>query len=164
MAADIYLQLPGIAGTVVERGHEDWIELESASWGLDQSSGPGGPGGGIGGGGRAGRSHQHPLVVSAPTSIATPLIFEAVARGTHLATAKLDVVRPSDGASAVISRWEFEDVRLSRLDIAGGAPGFVDAFELLAQRARLTVFASDPHGGAGQPVTRGWDFAAQQPW
>jgi len=160
MTVGIYLQLPGIPGAATERDHKDWIELTSATWGVEQSrvTGPGGGGGG------SGRSSQHPLVVAAPTSIATPLIFEAVARGTHLATASLEVIGAADGRGRVVTRWEFEDVRVARLDVAGAEPGFDDSFELVAQRARLTVFEDDPKGGGGQPVTRGWDFARQQPW
>ena len=166
MTVGIYLQLPGIPGTATERGHEDWIELTSATWGVEQSqaAGPGGGPGRPGAGGRAGRSTQHPLVVSAPTSIATPLIFEAVARGTGLATATLEVVRASAGSGDVVIRWEFEDVRLSRLDVAGAEPGFDDSFQVVAERARLTVVEDDPRGGAGHPVSRGWDFGRQQSW
>jgi type VI secretion system secreted protein Hcp len=169
MTVGIYLQLPGIAGIATERGHEDWIELTSASWGAGQAQSAGagaGPaaGAGAGAGRAAGRSSQHPLIVTAPTTIATPLIFEAVTRGIHLAKAALDVVGASDGRGDVVIRWEFEDVRLMRFDIAGSAPGFDDSFELVSQRARLTVFEADPRGGAGQPVTRGWDFARHQPW
>lgn len=163
MAVAIYLQLPGIPGTSAKKGHEDWIELTSATWGVEQSQAAG-PGGGPGRPGRPGRSAQHPLVVSAPTSIATPLIFEAVARGVSLATATLEVVRASAGRGDVVIRWEFEDARLSRLDVSGAEPGFDDVFELVAERARLTVVADDPRGGAGQPVSRGWDFARQQSW
>jgi type VI secretion system secreted protein Hcp len=163
MTVGIYLQLPGIPGIATERGHEDWIELTSASWGVAQAQSAG-AGGGVGAGRAAGRSSQHPLVVAAPTTIATPLIFEAVARGTHLATAALDVVGASDGRGDVVIRWELEAVRLSRLDMAGAAPGFDDSFELVSQRTRLTVFEADPRGGAGQPITRGWDFARHQSW
>ncbi|WP_166644438.1 type VI secretion system tube protein Hcp [Microbacterium sp. BK668] len=159
---DIYLQLPGIPGSSVERDHRDWIEVAGVTWGLEQAGAPGaGPGGGAG---RSGRATQHPLVVTAPTSIASPLIFEAIAKGTNVATARLDVVRPSDGGSAVVIRWDFADVRLMRLDISGAQPGFTDLFELVAKRARLSVTQADAHGGAEEPVTRGWDFAAHQPW
>ncbi|MFH8251340.1 Hcp family type VI secretion system effector [Microbacterium sp. B2969] len=163
MAVDIYLELPGIPGASTERDHEDWIEVTSATWGVEQSgASPGaGPGGGAG---RVGRATQHPLVVTAPTSIATPLIFEAIAKGTSLPTAQLDVVQASAGRGAVVVRWEFAEVRLMRLDISGAEPGFDDVFEVVAKRARLSVVRIDDRGGAGQPVTRGWDFAAHQAW
>ncbi|WP_345800647.1 type VI secretion system tube protein Hcp [Microbacterium sp. AZCO] len=162
MAVDIYLQLPGIPGASVERDHEDWIEVRSASWGVEQAgAGPGGPGGGPG---RVGRATQHPLVVTAATSIASPLIFEAITKGTNLPTAELEVVRRSDGRGAVVVRWEFAEVRLMRLDVSGAEAGFDDVFEIVAKRARLSVVPVDDRGGAGQPVTRGWDFATHQAW
>ena len=166
---DIYLQLAGIPGTSVERDHRDWIEVTSATWGVEQTGAGGGPasgpgGAGQGGGGGSGKSAQNPLVVSAPTTIATPLIFEAVAKGIHLPTAKLEVVRGSSGRGVVVIRWEFEDVRLTRLDVAGAQPGFDDAFQLIAKRVRLSVSQTTATGAPGQPVARGWDFAAHQPW
>lgn len=159
MTVDIYLQLPGIPGEALDRDHKDWIELTSATWGVEQS---GRPAGGAGSG--AGRSTQHPLVVSAPTSTATPLIFEAVTKGLHLPTATLEVVRAAQGRGAVAIRWEFEDVRVFRLDISGAAPGFDDQFELVARRERLTVFGADPRGAAAQPMSRGWDFGTRKGW
>ncbi|QIG39277.1 type VI secretion system tube protein Hcp [Microbacterium sp. 4R-513] len=162
MAVDTYLQLPGIPGDSVERDHRDWIPVTGVTWGVEQA---GGIGAGAGGGaGRAGRTTQHPLIVSAPTSIASPLLFEAVAKGAHLATARLEVVRANEGRGTVIMRWEFEDVRVTRLDIAGASVGYDDAFELVAKRVRLSVLTVDERGGAGQPVTRGWDFATHQAW
>ena len=162
MAVDIYLQLPGIPGDSVQRDHRDWITVTGVTWGVEQATSGGL--GGFGGGGRGGRASQHPLVVSAPTSIASPLVFEAITKGTNLPTARLDVVRAGDGGNDVVIRWDFEDARLMQLHIAGAAPGFDDTFELVAKRARLSVSAVDPRGAATQPVARGWDFAAHQTW
>lgn len=158
MTVDIFLHLPGIVGASADRDHVDWIDLTSATWGLEQSAA-----GHVGGGAGSGKATQHPLVVTAPTSIATPLIFESVARGRHLPTAVLDVVRSGDARRTVI-RWEFDDVEIARLDVAGSAPGFDDVFEVRSRRTRMTVVPTDAKGGAGQPVTRGWDFTAQQSW
>lgn len=159
MTVDIYLQLPGIPGDSVDRDHRDWIPVTAVTWGVEQAASGGG-----GGGGRGGRASQHPLVVSAPTSIASPLIFETITKGTNLATATLDVVRAGDRGGSTVIRWEFEDARLMRLGIAGGEAGFDDAFELVAKRARLSVFPVDGRGAAGQPVSRGWDFATHRGW
>ncbi|WP_439590906.1 Hcp family type VI secretion system effector [Microbacterium sp.] len=158
MTVDIFLHLPGIVGASADRDHKDWIELTSATWGLDQS----GAAHACGGAGR-GKATQHPLVVSAPTSIATPVLFEFVANGRHLPTAVLDVVRSGEDRHSVI-RWDLDDVEIARLDVAGSAPGFDDVFEVRSRRTRMTVVPTDAKGGAGQPVTRGWDFTAQQSW
>jgi type VI secretion system secreted protein Hcp len=164
MAVDIYLQLPGILGTSLDKDHKDWIELTSATWGVEQPKASGAGGGGAGSGAGPGKAKQHPLVVTAPTTIATPLVFEAVAKGTHFATAQLDVVQVGSGRGVVVIRWEFEDVTLARLDVAGAEPGFDDVFELRARRTRMTVFKMDAKGRASQPVTRGWDFPAGRPF
>lgn len=162
MTVDIYMQLPGIPGDSVERDHKGWITVTGVTWGVEQSSSGGL--GGVGGGGRAGRASQHPLAVSAPTSIASPLIFEAITKGTNLPSARLDIVRSSDARSEVAFRWEFEDARLMQLHIAGAAPGLDDSFELVAKRARVSVFPVDDVGRATQAVARGWDFAAHRAW
>ncbi|WP_171013246.1 type VI secretion system tube protein Hcp [Microbacterium sp. 2FI] len=157
---DIYLHLPGIVGPSIDKAHKDWIEVTSVTWGVEGTRNPGRGGGG----GGAGRATQHPLIVSTTTSIATPLLFEAVAKGTRFATAALEVVRATAGAADVVHRWEFEDVQVVMLDVAGAEPGFTDVFELTSARTRLTVSAQDPRGGAGTPVTEGWDFTAQRAW
>lgn len=36
MAADAYLQIDGIKGESADSGHQAWIELMSASWGVTQ--------------------------------------------------------------------------------------------------------------------------------
>ncbi|VXB25437.1 hypothetical protein MASSI9I_20296 [Massilia sp. 9I] len=36
MAADAYLQIDGIKGESADFGHQGWIELASASWGVTQ--------------------------------------------------------------------------------------------------------------------------------
>ncbi len=155
MAVGIFLQLPGIPGAAVERDHRGWIEVTSVSWGVEQT--------GDGGGAAVGKAKQRPLAVTAATSIATPLLFEGIAKGMQLATARLDVVRTGQ-PSMLIHRWEFADVRLASLDVAGADQGFADAFQLMSRRTRVSVMTQSPTGAAGQPVVRGWDFTANQPW
>ena len=159
VAVDIYLQVPGIPGAAVDRDHKDWIELTSATWGVEHSGGAG-----AGSGAGAGKAKQHPLVATARTSIATPLLYEAVAKGTHFATAKLEVVRVTSERGVVVIRWEFEDARIARLDVAGAEPGFDDSFEVRSRRTRMSVMRVDAKGSVGQPVTRGWDFTSHQAW
>lgn len=163
MATDLYLELPGIDGGSVDRDHVDWIELTSMSWGVELlAGGGGGRGGGGGAGGGAGKATQTPLTVSAATGIASPLLFELIVKGLHVASARLEAVRASQSRD-IAARWEMEDVQLSRLDVSGGAE-LVDVFVLNSRRVRLTVFDADPGGGPGQAVTRGWDFGTNQAW
>lgn len=159
MVTELYLELPGIDGGSADRDHEGWIEVTSMSWGVQQTSAAGG-GGGVGG--RAGKATQTPLTVSATTGIASPLLFEAIVKGLHVASARLEAVRASESRD-VAARWEMEEVQLSRLDVSGGTE-LADVFVLTPRRMRLTVFDADPRGGPGQSVTRGWDFGTNQAW
>ncbi|SIT86833.1 type VI secretion system tube protein Hcp [Microbacterium sp. RU33B] len=155
---DIFLQLPGIPGPSSATGHEQWIELTRASWGVD-GAGAVHQGGGAG----RGRATPDPLVVTAPTSTATPLVFEAIVTGRRFAQATLEVVRPGQVQHTAI-RWEFADVQLTALDVSGAEPGFEDVFRVEARRARVAVIPPHPRGGESLNVTRGWDFAQSRPW
>ena len=157
MPSDLYLRIAGIAGDSADKAHRAWIEIDAMDGGLEQSTG------GSGGGAGAGKVTARPLMVTAQSSIATPLVFEAVAKGTHFSDATIESVRAVEKQD-VLMRCDLEDLRLISLDLAGADAGFIDRFGIVARRIRISFFPQDPKGGIGAAVTRGWDFAAHKPW
>lgn len=159
MPTALFLRITGIAGGSLDKDHRDWIELISLDGGLAQTGGS--LGGGAGGG--AGKVVARPLTVAALTSIATPLVFEAVAKGTRFTDGTLESVRPGE-THAVLMRMDLEDLSLVSLDLSGADEGLLDRYGIVARRIRISYFAQDPKGGIAAPVTRGWDFAAHRAW
>jgi type VI secretion system secreted protein Hcp len=159
---DMFLRIDGIPGESTRKGHEKWIPLESAGWGVSQVVAAHH---GAGGGAARGRAEFRPAVFSAWTSVATPLLFEACVSGRHAATASFEAVRTGE-SPAVHVRWDFEDVLITNLDMAGSeaSPTMTDSFSLDYERVRVTTFAQDPKGGVGSATARGWDLTAHRPW
>ncbi|MDE0546587.1 type VI secretion system tube protein Hcp [Microbacterium sp. C7(2022)] len=154
MAQDMYLQLKGIEGASTRAGREGWIEVSAASWGVAQVD----PG--------AGRRRMNvaarPLSVTAPVEAASALLFEAIAAGTAISTATLDVEAPNEsGASTVVLSWTLENVVVASLDI-DASDASVQTFALEAERVRLSVAGSAR--GQSVPTVRGWDFARNRRW
>ena len=80
-----FLKLGNIKGESTDKGHQDEIEVLSFGWGATQSGGLGGPGGG----GGAGKVEVDELTFVATSSLASPPIFAACAKGKHLPEAVL---------------------------------------------------------------------------
>jgi len=158
---DMFLRIDGVHGEATQRGHEKWIPVLSADWGVSQDVAAAHHGGG----GGAGRAEFRPAVFTAWTSVATPLLFAACAAGTHAATATFEAVQSGERPRVVV-RWDFEAVVVAALGMSGadGSPALEDSFALSYTRLRVTTFAPDPRGGAGVATARGWDLAANRPW
>ena len=158
---DMFLRIDGIPGEGTQKGHEKWIPVLVADWGVshDVASAH------HGGGGGAGRAEFRPASFTAGTSVATPLLFAACVTGTHAATATFEAVQRGE-RPRVAARWDFEGVVVTTLGTSGaeGSPTLTDSFSLSYTRFRVTTFAQDPRGGAGAATARGWDLAANRPW
>lgn len=155
MSMDLYLQLDGIRGDSVSRGHERWIELDSVAWGVTHAAGASSSGVGA----ATGRASFAPLQATGAMGSATPPLFLACASGTRIQEAVLEAV--SVGAEpGVLARWELENVRVSALTIAGAtsAEAMSDALSLAYGRVTYTTFPTDRRGQPGAGVTATWDI------
>ncbi len=165
---DMFLRIDGIPGEGTHKGHENWIPVLAADWGVSQAvAAAHGAGGGAGGGAgaAAGKAEFRPATFTAWASAATPLLFEACVSGRHAQSATFEAVRSGD-RPVVAVRWDFEEVLVSTLGMTGGegSPTLADSFALNYRRFRVTTFSQDPRGGAGTATARGWDLATNRPW
>lgn len=116
MAFDAFLKLDGINGESTDKNHLGWIEIDSFSWGVENSSSVGPSGGG------AGKPSASDFNFLAPTSKASPKIMLACATGQHLSSAMLSC-RKAGGPNQV----EFLKITLTDCLISsyqtGGAGG-----------------------------------------
>jgi type VI secretion system secreted protein Hcp len=158
---DMFLRIDGIPGESAQKGHEKWIPVLSADWGVSHDVGLAHHGGGAG----AAKAEFRPASFTAWTSVATPLLFAACVAGTHAATATFEAVHPGDRPRVAV-RWDFEDALVTSLGTSGaeGSATPTDSFSLSYSRIRVTTFEQDPRGGAGVATARGWDLAANRPW
>ncbi len=155
--ADIFLHLDGVNGGSTDRDHEDWIEVHSVSWGVDATTAASPSRGAAS---VTGKARQLPLALTAPTSIASPLLFAAVTETTRFRAAMIDVRRAGRERSQSVVRWNLRELTLNRLEIEASADGVVDSFVLLTQRVELTAYRWADDGGTTDILSREWDFTS----
>ena len=153
-AASVYfLQIGDIKGESVDKNHKDWIDIDSFSWGIGNSGSVG-----SGGGGSSGKAIFAPLSWTQQLDKSVPSLFLAVASGTHIKNATLDVQQAGAKSSGVFFQMSFDDVLLTSLNIngAGDVPG-VNA-TLNASKITMTYRPQKADGSLGTAVIGGWDL------
>jgi type VI secretion system secreted protein Hcp len=94
-ASDYFLKIEGIKGESVDVRHKDWIELDSFSWGVSNSSTAGsGAGTGMG----TGKVSLQDFHFTMKVDKASPKLMLACATGKHIPTLQFTVAR-TDGAT-----------------------------------------------------------------
>ncbi len=88
MAVDMFLKLAGIAGESQDVQHKGEIDILGWSWGVAEAQAAAG-----GGGVAAGKPNFHQLSVQKLIDLASAPLLAAVAKGSHIATGTLTIVR-----------------------------------------------------------------------
>lgn len=114
---DYLLKLDGVTGESQQAGHEEWIEIESWSWGA-VNAGSSGMGSGAGSG-KASLQDFHFVVTH---GVASPILFQKCTTGEPIAKAKLHI-RKAGGEQQVFVEWRFTDVLLSSYQVGGSGGG-----------------------------------------
>ena len=91
-----FLRLGDIAGPSIVEHHAGELELTELSWGLHSAATPA-----FGGGGGVGKVQVDALTARAPTSIASPVLMQACAKGATTRT------RSSRSSVAPTGRWTY---------------------------------------------------------
>ena len=153
-----FLKIGDIAGGSVDNKHSAWIDIDSFSWGISNTSPIG-----HGGGGQVGKAVFSPFSWTQQLDKSAPPMFVAVASGKHYKNATLDVTRSGGKSSDVFFKMSFDDVLLSKIDIAGAGaiPGVAGA--LVYSRITMTYWAQKADGSLDTPVIGGWDLNKNAP-
>ena len=107
LAVDMFLRIEGIDGEATAAAHKGWIDVQSWSWGVAQtSSGSAGAGGGFG------RLVGHVTVVKRIDK-ATPLLFKRCSDGTVMPLVTLDLARLGGGPTYL--KYELKEVLVSSI-------------------------------------------------
>jgi len=87
---DMYLTIDGVKGESMDDKHKDWIEVLSYSHAMSM---PVSSSKSSAGGASTGRTQHGDLSITKYIDIASPKLAEAVSKGTHYKTAKLELCR-----------------------------------------------------------------------
>ena len=157
-SSDYFLKLDGVAGESTDRGHTGEIELLTWGTGVSTVASPL-----FTAGGGAGKSKPADLTFVARTSKASPKLFQVCATGKHLKTATLSVRRNGDTPVEYLV-ITLEDVLVTSYQVAPGEnDGYpIDVAALSYARLRYSYRPQLPNGELGEPITFGFDFAANK--
>ncbi|MGZ4257576.1 MAG: Hcp family type VI secretion system effector [Gaiellaceae bacterium] len=116
MAFDAFLKIEGIEGESTDKTHPGEIEIQSFSWGVENTGSAG-----SGGGGGAGKATPQDFHFTSATSKASPNLMLACCTGRHFQKATLTCRKAGGGGQVEFVKIRLEDCLVSSYDIGGSA-------------------------------------------
>ena len=161
MAFDAFLKLDGIDGESTSQGHEKWIEIDSYSFGAQQSGSTS-----TGGGAGAGKVSVQDFHFVAPQSKAVIPMLESLFTGVHISSAELHLSKVSEktGSASPYYIVKLSDVLISGFQEGGGSADSVptDQFSLNYSKIEWTYRSQSATGSFGDSRTTGYDLKANK--
>ena len=155
--ADYFLKLDGIPGESADAKHKDEIDVLAFSWGVSQTGTAA-----TGGGGGAGKAAFDDLLLVARTSKASPHLWLACAKGTHIKSAVL-TCRRRGKASLEFLTIALEDVLVSSYEVDGSdEEPPLDQFTLAYGKVETKYTPADKTGKPLPPIGTGWDLKSSK--
>ncbi len=137
-------------------GRDGWFQLQSVSFGIENTvligSGTGGAG--------AGKARALPLTAIKFPNGASAALFNACAAGMHWEEFEIVFARPGERGSEVTMRAEFKLVMVTAVGVSGneGDDRSTETLGLQYGAHRITFFTADPKGGIVQAGQSVWSF------
>jgi type VI secretion system secreted protein Hcp len=154
MAVDYFLKVDGIPGESADAKHKG--EIDVLGFGFGSSNESGSP---TGGGGGAGKAVFDDLVVLAPTSKASPLLWLACASGQHLKKAVLTCRRTAAKMQAEFLKVTLTDVMITSYETdAADEERPLDQVAMGYGKIELAYTPVDSAGKLQPVVKAGWDL------
>ena len=150
-AVDTYLTIDGVSGSATDQGHEDWIEVQSFTWGISTAASAAARGAGRR---LRGRSALSALAVRTLLDASGPELFRAAAQGRAFPSAVLESADAGRPVGLVI---ELENVTVSSYRLASVGTTPVQVFDLHAERLEFTHRTLAEDGSTRGEVSHAWD-------
>ena len=154
-AVDYFLKIDGIQGEAQDKTHKNEIQIESFSWGANQT-GTASHGGGMG----AGRVQMQDFHFVMRVNKSSPKLMLACANGEHIKSAIL-VCRKAGKDQQEYLKIYFEDMLISTYQTGGQASGDAlptDQISFNFTTIKLEYAPQKADGSLGSPVIFGYDI------
>jgi type VI secretion system secreted protein Hcp len=161
MAIDVYLQIDGIKGESQDSGHQGWIELSSASWGVVQ---PRSATVSTSGGHTAERCEHRTLLLSKLADLASPILMQHCSMGKTIPKAKLEFMRADgDGKPVKYYQLDLENVMIASMEqMVSQGSVLHDSIGLRFSKVKWSYTQQKISGGSSGNTAGGWDLAANK--
>lgn len=152
-----YLKIGDIKGESTEKGHKDWIDLYSFSWGVSNPSTI------QSGSGAAGRATFGDIVVVKEVDASTPKLIQAVATGQHYPDVELHLSKQTADGSTVYMAWELKNVRVTSYQVDGsGSDRPTEQVSLNFEEIKMIYTPSSGTGDAVKENKFEWNVKLNQ--
>ena len=156
---DYFLKIEGIEGESQDAKHKNEIQLESFSFGAQQSGTHA-----FGSGGGAGKVQLHDFHFVSNVNKASPKVFLACASGEHIKSALLTVRKAGKDQQEYL-KIKFTDLLISSYQTSGAPDGQVIPQEQVSinfAKIEYQYQEQKPDGTLGGAVKAGWDAKANK--
>jgi type VI secretion system secreted protein Hcp len=113
-ATNVYLKLDDINGESLDKDHQNWIEVDSFSWGVDNPSSFA-----IGQGGQATQAHIASLTINKHCDASSVTLFKACTTGRHINKGTLSCLKLDGDSRVEYLKVELDDIMVSGLQWSG---------------------------------------------
>lgn len=156
MAVDMFLEIDGIDGESKDDKMKGQIHIESFSFGVEQV-GTADSGGGLG----AGKAKFEDFEFTMPTQKASPKLYAACAKGTHIPKAVLSI-RKAGGTQDTYLKHTFKELLVSSFRTANGDPQPQDTVKFNFVELSTEYKEQDSSGALGGAVTAGYNLKSNK--
>ena len=136
-ATDTFMLVPGIPGSSVTVGHENWIDVISL-----QQSFPG----------QLRKGTACDVTVVKGLDIAGPKLYLAAVTGQIFPEIKIEVVKVG-AAPLTFYQLKLTNAIISSITTSGNSTSIVESVVISPQSAMLSFFPQNPDGAPGSPIT-----------
>jgi len=147
----IYMQFPNATGAVTAQGFQGWIELTSASFGMDR---PSDSRVGTAGYSATGKLQVHNISVTKPTDGASPALTIAALQGTFDKTVTVAFVTTSQGGMVNFMSYTLTNAGIASAQTTAGQQGLpVESYSLSFGQIQFTFNNMDQSGKSSPTIT-----------
>ena len=155
--AGMFIKFDGIDGEAVDKGHEDWIELDSMQFGVGRTISQ------TGGGDRETSNPSFSeLTLTKEMDKSSPLLFFEAIAGSSLGKATLELTQTGTEGSQTYLKLELEEAIVSSYSTSSEGERPAETFALNFTKIAYTYTQYDDSGKEVGSTTKQWDLMANK--